>query len=167
MDYVEKSKSNINELYNRLINIKNSASLKEEVIDIKNNSIDLVYSEIEQDYLEFLRKSKYNCSLDCISDCINFSVRERDDKTGKYLYIKIKRNNKIYGSDGHIEWGGLISSREFIIVEDLSIYEVEKEKLVPLAYYYLSKQYLIHIGIIKNYILEILNFLSEKNNNVS
>ncbi|MBD7916294.1 hypothetical protein H9660_14195 [Clostridium sp. Sa3CUN1] len=165
MEDIEKSKSIIEELYYRLINIRRNKSLKEEVIDPKSNSISLVYSEIEQDYIEFLRKSKYTCALHCVSENINISLKGKDDEIGEVLFIKINKNNKVYGSDGHIHWGDLESSREFVINDDFSIYEIKEGKMIPLEYHYLSKQYLINIGIIKIYILEILNFFSERNIN--
>lgn len=149
-------------LYERLVEIEDNEYLHNKIVNESKKEINLIYSEIEQEYLDFVKNSKYSCSLYCIAQCINLSLIERENGLGKYLLIQSYKYNNLFGGNGNLYWGNSSTSEVIIINEDFSIYTNVRGKIIPLTYYYLSNQYIFNITKVKRYIIEIFNFFSER-----
>lgn len=127
-------------LYERLVEIEDNEYLHNKIVNESKKEINLIYSEIEQEYLDFVKNSKYSCSLYCIAQCINLSLIERENGLGKYLLIESYKYNNLFGGNGNLYWGNSSTSEVIIINEDFSIYTNVRGKIIPLTYYYLSNQ---------------------------
>lgn len=149
-------------LYERIIRIVDKKNLIKEEFNHNNNELILTYSEIEQEYLDFLSKSIYSCSLYCKAVFIKIALRERENNGGKYLLIEGAEYRNIFGSNGEVYWGNATEKEVVIINEDFSIYTNVKGRIIPLTYYYLSNQYLFNKKEFNNCIVEVLKIFSEK-----
>lgn len=146
-------------LYKRLVDIQYNINLKEKKID---DGISLIYSEIEEEYLNFLKSSKYYCCIFNGSKQIHMNLLERENGNGKYIILEFTRYNKICGSNGNVYYTDKKECEVIIINEDLSIYINLKNRYIPLTYYYLSTRNLFNDKVCKKYIIEIFKYFSEK-----
>lgn len=146
-------------LYKKLIDIEDNINLKQKKTD---DGINLIYSEIEDEYLEFLRNSKYYCYIFQESKQIYMNLLERANGNGKYIVLEFTRYNKICGKNGNIYYADKKECETIIINEDLSIYTYIKDKAVQLTYSYLSKKIIFNNVVFNKYIIEIFKYFSEK-----
>ena len=97
-------------LYERLVEIEDNEYLHNKIVNESKKEINLIYSEIEQEYLDFVKNSKYSCSLYCIAQCINLSLIERENGLGKYLLIQSYKYNNLFGGNGNLYWRIFLTS---------------------------------------------------------
>lgn len=146
-------------LYKRLVAIEDTINLKQKKTD---DGINLIYSEIEDEYLDFIRDSKYFCCIFYESKQIYINLLERENGNGKYIVLEFARYNKICGKNGNIYYADKKECETLIINEDLSIYTYIKGKAVPITYSYLSKKKIFNDVVFNKYIIEIFKYFSEK-----